>query len=296
MNLAPICIFVYNRPNHTRLTLEALKQNDLASDSILYIFSDGPKNTKDQLKIKEVRNIIRKEQWCKNVKIFESRENLGLAKSIIDGVTQIINKHERIIVLEDDIITSSGFLTYMNKALNLYESESKVMHISGYMFPTKKRNPETFFLNLATCWGWGTWARAWKYLERNPEKLLSNFTSTSQIKHFNLDGAYNWYDVLQKNCSGEIKTWAIKWYASFYLKNGFVLHPGRSLCRNIGCDNSGVHCNTDNELLNQTIADFIQINQIELIENQTVRKLVKRYFTKKNLSNLGYLKYKLYKK
>ena len=175
-NLAPIVLFVYNRPWHTEQTLEALSANKEVQESILYIYADGPKEntTSEELeKIAQVRKVLRNKQWCKEVKIIESVNNKGLADSIIEGVTTVVNNHGKVIVLEDDIVVSTGFLKYMNDALNLYENEEKVMHISGYMFPVKERLPETFFYKQASCWGWATWANRWEELKTSPKEIYN---------------------------------------------------------------------------------------------------------------------------
>ena len=153
---------MYNRPWHTKQTLEALMQNDLAEHSNLYIYCDGPKtNTSegDSQKIKEVRQVIRKKQWCKEVHIVEQKKNMGLAESVITGVTEIVNKHGKIIVLEDDIVTAKGFLRYMNEALEMYKHEEKVFGVSGHTFVESKQLPTTYFLPIGTSWGWATWEK-----------------------------------------------------------------------------------------------------------------------------------------
>ena len=137
--LAPIVLFVYDRPWHTHQTLEALKSNLLAENSLLIIYSDGPKEeaTDEQLSnIKEVRKLIREKKWCGQVEIIESDCNKGLAASIINGVTKVVNEFGEIIVLEDDLVTSKGFLKYMNDCLELYASEETVgcIHAWNYFF------------------------------------------------------------------------------------------------------------------------------------------------------------------
>ena len=176
MSLAPIVLFVYNRPQHTLKTLEALMQNELAEMSELFIFCDGPKadaTKQDQVRINEVRELVKKKNWCKKVIIRESHANKGLADSIVAGVTEIVNRYGKIIVLEDDIVTSKGFLKYMNEALNLYEDEPKVMQISGFMVPSKVELDETGFFRCPASWGWGTWSLSWKRCSNtNPKDLL----------------------------------------------------------------------------------------------------------------------------
>ncbi|MBT8375880.1 MAG: glycosyltransferase, partial [Bacteroidia bacterium] len=159
MDLAPITLFTYNRPDHTQKTLDALSKNPEASQSTLYVFCDGPKanaSEEERETINKVVKIVKKEQRFKDVIISVQEQNQGLAKSIVTGVTEIVNEHNSVIVLEDDIITSSGFLKYMNNALRIYANDTEVMHISGYMYPLKEELPETFFLKVPLCWGWAT--------------------------------------------------------------------------------------------------------------------------------------------
>ena len=184
-NLSPIVLFVYNRPWHTRQTLETLSKNILADQSKLYIYADGPKEnaTDEQLrKINDVRKLIREKNWCREVEIIEREKNIGIENSTITGVTEIVNKFGKIIVVEDDIVTSVGFLKYMNEALDLYEKYEKVMYISGYMFPVKAKLPETFFLPITSYWGWGTWARAWKEFHSSGQQLKETISANKLIE------------------------------------------------------------------------------------------------------------------
>lgn len=283
MEVAPIALFVFNRPYHTRKTLEALAENKLAENSVLYIFADGPKSsaTVEELeKILETRKVIKERLWCGEVKIIESEKNNGLAASIVHGVTKVINEHGKIIVLEDDIVTSPGFLKYMNDALNFYEKEERVMHVAGYFPPVKqfKNLPTTFFFNETSCWGWGTWKEAWSNLQLDPSELLSSIQSTGLESKFNRDNSYPYTGQLQENIDGKIHTWAIKWYSSVFLKNGLCLHPRVSLIKNIGFDGSGIHCNDSfRKYEHQRIATSIEIAPIPLKELPLAREKVIKY-------------------
>ena len=189
-DLAPIVLFCYNRPWHTQQTLDALSKNDLADDSNLYIYCDGPKlgiGIKALADIEETRNIVKTENRFKSITIVESESNNGLADSIIHGVTEIVNRYGKIIVLEDDIVTSPGFLTYMNDALEVYKGEEKVMHISGYMYPVKKKLPDTFFIRPTSCWGWATWKRAWDCFEKNVDKQIKEIEQIKGWQEFTID-------------------------------------------------------------------------------------------------------------
>ncbi len=239
---APIVLFVYNRPRHTQRTLEALRVNELADRSELFIFSDGPRSESDREKVEAVRDQCRTIQGFKKIVMRESEENRGLAASIIAGVTEIVNEYGQIIVMEDDLVSSPHFLSYMNEALSIYEQEEKVMHIGGYMFPISSEGiPETFFFRESNCWGWGTWARSWLHYEKDARKLMNTFTR-QQVKEFNLDGYHKFWRQVKENYSGRRDTWAIFWYAAIFLRRGLCLHPSVSLIQNIGHDNSGRNC------------------------------------------------------
>ena len=278
MDLAPIVLFVYNRPWHTLQTLEALSQNELADKSTLYIFSDGPKNIDEIDKVKEVRELITSKQWCKEVIINESKVNKGLADSIIEGVTRIINKYEKIIVLEDDLITSIGYLKYMNEALKLYKDYDKIMHISGYMYPLNIELPDTLFLNVVTPWGWGTWKRAWDFFISDVTILLKLLGKKINQSNFNKGYGREFYEQLVANKTGKMKTWAVKWHTSIYLQSGYCLHPGRTLIENIGFDNSGIHCNDDSTFKNKNIAEYVKVNHIEIKETKEILKAFRTFY------------------
>jgi hypothetical protein len=283
-NLAPIVLFVYNRPWHTVQTLEALHKNAKADRSVLYIFADGPKDnaTEEELEqISATRKIIRSKQWCEEVNIIEKRRNEGLAVSIIAGVTEIVSRHGKVIVLEDDIVTSKGFLRYMNDALTLYDNETRVMHVSGYTLPVESSLPSTFFYNTNTCWGWGTWRRAWVYFNNDAQYLLSAIDSKGLKRKFNLEDSYPFYNHLEANIDGRLNTWAVKWYASFFLLDGLSLHPYPSLVNNIGHDGTGVHCEPASEFLWSELTGSIEVKKIKLKENPYARKLMAAFYRTK---------------
>jgi len=282
MNLAPVVLFVYNRPIHTNRVLEALKKNHLADRSILYIYSDGSKkvNGEDHEKIEEVRRIIRKKSWCKEVIILESQKNLGIKKSIIEGVTEVINKHQKAIVLEDDILTSEGFLKYMNEALNLYEKDTEVMHVSGYIFPIKGPLSSTFFYNTASCWGWATWKRAWNLFDPNPRIWIGKFKRLDQIHEFNIEGTYDFYDHLVKNAEGQLNSWAVMWYCSIFFNKGFALHPYPSLVNNIGNDGSGINSISSHKFEWKELATEVPLHRIERVESEVVRQRMQAFHLK----------------
>lgn len=244
-NLAPIALFVYNRPEHTRRTLNYLQKNLLADESRLFVFSDGPKSEADKIKVEQVRQLVKEASGFKSVKIEERKENLGLANSIIAGVTKLVNEYDKVIVFEDDLLSSPYTLQYFNESLNRYANEEKVMHVGAYMYnlPNKKL-PQTFFYRAATSWGWATWARAWKNFEPDVDKLINQFDK-QKIHQFSIEGNMNFWKQIEQFKARKNNSWAIRWYASIFLKNGLTLNPSHSLVHNIGHDGSGVHSNNE---------------------------------------------------
>ena len=257
MSCAPITLFIYNRPEHAMQTLESLYLNTLAMQSDLYIFADGPKqnaNPETLEKIRRTREIAHSKQWCKNVTIIESDKNKGLAASIISGVTEIVNKYGKVIVLEDDLVTSPYFLQYMNDALSVYENEPKVACIHGYVEPHKNQLPETFFIRGADCWGWATWKRAWDVFNPNGQQLLDEIHRRHCERHFNFDNSYDYVKMLEDQIAGRNNSWAIRWLASAYLNDMYCLYPDKNLVLNIGFDGSGTHCGSST-FIQEKLAD-----------------------------------------
>jgi hypothetical protein len=295
-NLAPIALFVYNRPQHTERTVKFLQQNLLAAESRLYIFSDGPKAENDKEKVAEVRNFIKTIEGFKSVKIMESKSNKGLAKSVIDGVTQLNESYGQVIVFEDDLITSPHTLTYFNEALNRYRHEEKVMHIGAYMYHLKEADlPESFFYRAATSWGWATWQRAWKHFEPNIDTLLAQFNS-KKIHEFSIEGNMNFWKQMRNFKRGKNNSWAIRWYASIFLQGGLTLNPSQSLVNNIGHDGSGVHSGI-NDIYN-VIINPKPITQFpsQITENKAAYNTIKHFLANRKGSLWTRLKRYLHEK
>ncbi len=281
-NLAPIVLFVYNRPLHSRKTLTALKLNQLASESVLYVFCDGPKEnaTQELLKnIEEVRELVHAEKWCKEVQVIESKTNRGLADSIIYGVTEVVEKYGRVIVLEDDLVTSPYFLNYMNDALDFYENTERVMHVSGYMFPHKEALPETFFYNVPMCWGWGTWHRAWKYFNEDEKFLYEYFEENKLWDNFNKFGGKYLHKQLESNYLGKLKTWFVKWHAVNIIQNGLTVFPHQSLVQNVGFDEMGTNCTTPMTKFDvQILTQNIKLREIPIKESKKARRIIIHFY------------------
>ena len=245
-NLAPIVLFVYNRPWHTKQTIESLQKNELASQSEIFIYCDNAKSEKVQSSVNEVRNFADTVDGFKKVTVIKREKNWGLSDSITDGVTKIVNKYGKIIVLEDDLVVSPYFLKFMNDALKFYKEEKKVWHVSGWSYPIELNDLDDVFLwRLMNCWGWATWADRWKHYEKNIGKTLKEF-SKEEIDRLNLDGAEDFFGQVTANYEKKINTWAIFWYVTIFNKNGLCLNPAQTFVENIGHDGSGMHCGNSN--------------------------------------------------
>lgn len=277
---APIALFVYNRPDHTRQTLEALARNRLAGASTLYVFSDGPKADASRLDLERIaatRQLVRSQKWPRELVLVEAERNRGLADSIISGVTRVVEEHGRVIVLEDDILTSPGFLEFMNQGLELHADDEQVMHISGYMYPIKLAAQGTAFLRILSCWGWATWARAWKHYNPDIEAHLRRLNSPAHVRKFNIEGHADFHRQLLDNRNGRIRSWAVRWYASWLAQGGLTLFPTQSLVRNIGHDGSGIHCGADDRF-DTSLAESIPVRRQPLRENLSLRWRINEFY------------------
>ena len=276
INLAPIVLFVYNRLDHTKKTIKALKKNKLSKDSELIIYSDGPKNKVDDLQVQAVRKFINNISGFKKIKIIKKKSNQGLSKSIINGVTEIINIYKKIIVLEDDLVTSPYFLVYMNNALNLYKNDPKVASIHGYIYPIKNL-PETFFIKGADCWGWGTWDNRWSLFQEDGSILLNELKRKNLLKEFCFNDTYNYKQMLIDQINGMNDSWAIRWYASSFLKNKLTLYPGKSYIQNIGFDYKGTNTKQKTSLFKISLNNHFSLDKIKIEESKFCRKKIEKF-------------------
>ncbi len=238
---APVALFVYNRPAHTARTLEALAANAGAAETDLVVFSDGPRDAAATVKVLEVRELVRAAQGFRSVRVVERTENLGLSRSIVSGVGSVLAEHGRVIVLEDDLVTSPHFLNFMNAGLQRYAEDARVASILGYGYPVDGALPETFFLRGADCWGWATWSRAWAHYRPDGAKLLAELEASGELDIFDFGVPGFFSGMLRDQIAGRNDSWAVRWYASAFLASLHTLHPGPSLVANIGFDGSGEH-------------------------------------------------------
>ncbi len=242
-NLAPIVLLIHKRPEHTRTLLQSLTANRGVEDTPLYVYCDGPKLPEEIPLVEEARQVVRSFHLPR-VTMIERSHNVGIARSLIQGVTEVVDQYGRVIVLEDDFLLSPHFLDYMNRALDRYESHPEVMHVSAYAFPASEPLPETFFIRpvFGACWGWGTWKRAWSHFEPDERKLIRDLVHPLLRHEFNVRGSALFFGRLIAQARGLTDAWDVRWYASIFLQNGLCLRPSLSLLDNKGHDGTGIHC------------------------------------------------------
>jgi len=243
-NLAPIVMFVYNRPEHTRMTIESLLENDLATLSNLFIYADGPRNSEDREQVDRVRTYLKTINGFLSVSIIEREHNYGLAKSVITGVTEVIDKFGKAIVVEDDLVSSKDFLSFMNKALGCYEGDERIFSVTGYSYPFAV--PEGYkhrvYLSYRCCsWGWGTWRDRWTRVDWEVKDVHAFLKDREAQRRLNRGGR-DLTGMLLDQMRGEIDSWAIRWCYAHSKNEAYCLYPVESKIKNIGFDRSGTHC------------------------------------------------------
>ena len=285
-NLAPIAVFTYNRLDLLKTLIQSLKKNSLSRNSTVYFFSDSWKSIADKKKVLQVRNFIKNISGFKKKKIILKNKNFGLAKNIINGISFVLKKNKKIIVLEDDLELSNKFLKYINTGLNIYKYEKKVASIHGWSLPInyKKNIPDYFFIKGADCWGWGTWKRAWKKFNPDGNELLNKIKYLNLEKKFNLNNSFNYFKMLKDQVEAKNNSWAIRWHASMFLQNMLTLYPKISLVQNNGTE-YGTHSNFDILNLGKKFIEkkYKPILKREVKENDLARKQIEFFFKKNYL-------------
>jgi hypothetical protein len=239
----PIALFSYNRPKHIGLALESLVRCSRFNECGLHIYCDGPKDPTQHSAVEASREVVREWQRRLGCEMIERRENLGLAGSIVSGVSDLCAEYGRVIVLEDDLVVAPDFLDYMLQALDKYRDRSEVYQISGYMFPVvHPPKPDAFLLPLTTTWGWATWDRAWRIFDWSAPGHTCAFGDPMIRRAFDLDDSYPYTELLRQRLSGQNDSWGILWWWSVFQAGGMVLHPRQSLVWVGGFDGSGTHC------------------------------------------------------
>lgn len=246
MEFSPIVLFAYNRPVHTQKTLDALSLNTEAKSSYLYIFCDGPKSDASSSLIelnREVAALCKKEDRFLKVIVTCRDQNLGLAKNVTLGVSEVLKEHKKVIVIEDDLLCSKHFLKYMNDGLLRYANEESVMSISAFSYLTgKAKENEAMLLPCISSWGWGTWAKDWMLFDRDLDKAESEMGKNKVRKGFNLGNSYDFSGLLLNQIKDKtVDSWAIRWWWTVFYNKGLCLFPRQSLVQNIGLGDQATH-------------------------------------------------------
>ena len=284
--LAPIVVFTYNRPEHTLRAFNALLKNPLANESDIIIYSDSAKTANHNKAVDEVRSFLSEITGFRSKKVIHRDNNFGLAKSIIQGVTGVLQESEKVIVLEDDMVVSPYFLEYMNEALDQFVDDDRVISVHGYVYPVDIKLPEAFFLPGADCWGWATWRRGWEIFEPNGQYLLDELVRRHLIQEFDYNGAYPFSNMLKAQVKGANDSWAIRWHASAFLAGKLTLYPGRSLVHNSGNDGSGIHCGTSDSMDIKLSETKINLNNIAVESSRIGREAFEIFFRQSQKSLL----------
>jgi hypothetical protein len=288
MMSAPIALFAYSRPNHLSRTLDALRSNPEAIVSPLYVFSDAAKNPAAEEGVDKVRALLKNVDGFAEVKVVLRDTNCGLAKSITTGVTDVLEQHSNVIVIEDDVVVSPHFLRFMNDALVAYKDTPRVGSVSGYIYPVPERLPQTFFIKGADCWGWATWRDRWKLYNPNGAELLAELRNRGLERAFNFDDTMSYTGMLQDQIDGKNDSWAVRWHASCFLRDRLILYPGVPLVENIGNDGSGTHAKTKDLAYDVRVGTApVAVGGIEVEESKIGRAAFCGFFRRAGSENTG---------
>jgi len=275
--LAPIALFAYNRPAHLAAVAEALSRNPEAAQSRLFVFSDAAKSDAARAGVEKVRVRARALRGFRSVEVVEAPANLGVAKSITGGAGRLTAEFGRVIVLEDDLQPSPHFLRYMNDALDAYADDGRVASVHAYSYPVAGELPETFFLRGADCWGWGTWKRGWDLFEPDGRKLLAEIQRRGLAREFDFEGSYPYTQMLRDCIAGANDSWAVRWYASAFLRGKLTLYPGSAQVQNIGADGSGTHIGATRRFENADWGRPLRVGGIPVEESLPARRAFARF-------------------
>ena len=292
--LAPIALFVYNRPEKAKRCIESLKNCEGFMQSKIIVFADGPKNLKDKNNTDSTRAVVEDLLINTNSVFHFKKNNFGLANSLYRGVSKVLQKHEKIIVVEDDLIFNKGFLTFMNRSLNKYKDFKDVFQISGHVYGNNEMKylNSGFFSTNTNSWGWATWRRAWKHFD---EKTFNSnpILKLSDVYSFNIKNNYNYNKILEYQSRGKVDSWAIKWYYIVFMNSGKVFYPNVSLVKNCGFDGGGTH--TFRNKKDQTLFNEINFEKVFFPKSTIIDpKILDKYFNVIKESNKSFFLVKLY--
>jgi hypothetical protein len=283
---SPVAVFAWQRPRHLQRVLDSLSANAEASDTDLFVFVDGPRHAREASLTDEVIKLTKGVTGFRSVSCHISERNLGLSRSITQGVARVLRDSNTVIVVEDDILVSQYFLRYMNDYLLLYENDEDVASIHAYVYPHDQLLPSTFFMRGADCWGWATWQRAWARYRPDGASLLAELVERNLGAEFDLGGVADYLDMLRDQIAGRNDSWAIRWHASTFLAGMFTLYPNRPLAMNIGADGSGSHGGFSTSFDVDLSQSPVEPSRIPVEESVLGRRAFARFFAARQGSSV----------
>lgn len=280
---APTVVFAYNRPKHLRRVLSALAQNHGAENADVFVFVDGPKNEGGRAVHKEVISVAKRfDSSFNSMTLKVSEKNKGLAKSIIDGVGEIIERYGKVIVIEDDSVSAKSFLSFMNDALDFYKDDPEIWSIGGYTVPMTI--PEDYAHSViktgrSSSYAWATWKDRWDKIDWEVGDYGRFKKSVSARRRFNLWGSDR-SGMLDNQMNGAIDSWAIRFDYAMFKNNMYNIVPAQSLIQSIGRDGSGTH-DTDKSKKDDFFAAELSDSELKISpEKVEVDERIRREFCK----------------
>ena len=289
--MSPICIFVYKRYETTKLMLESLKKCPECAESELYVFMDEARNDDEAEDVEKVRELFDNLEGFKTVHPYPSRMNKGMANSIIDGVTTVLEKHESVIVIEDDLVLSPDFLAFMTKALEVYKGREDIWSISGYtpdLDILKKRDSQGVFLvPRAQCWGWGTWRDRWETVDWDVSDY--NFLARSKRRRKAFDrGGNDLFRTLEMERRERIESWAVRWAYAASKQKKWTVNPVQSKVQNIGLKSSTSHVGWHDERHNVELYGNATVVDPDVKVDEQLVAAFKKHHDLSIISRIGY--------
>lgn len=276
---APVALFAFRRPEHLQQVIMSLKQDRLAVETELTVFVDGPRDERDIDAVLRTRDVAKCIDGFRSVRVVAAEANRGLASSLVGGISAMLEVHDRVIIIEDDIVVSPWFLTYMNDHLELYKDDKAVASIHAYVYPhATGQLGDTFFIRGADCWGWGTWRRAWAAFESDGEYLLRELRRRGLNDVFNFEGTAPYEEMLIDQIARRNDSWAVRWYASALLGDMLTLYPDRPMAINIGEDKSGTHRGSSKAYVQQLSDKPVKASRIPIVESSDGREAFRDFF------------------
>ncbi|WP_158904639.1 glycosyltransferase family 2 protein [Burkholderia sp. L27(2015)] len=257
----PVALFAYNRPDHTQRALDALSRSRRVEDCEFHLFADGPRTDAARPAVEATRKVLREWAVSFDARVIEQPQNLGLAKSIATGVSDLCARYGRVIVVEDDLVVNPDFLHYMIESLDRYADDERIMQISGFTLSTPPGiTTDAFLLPVTTTWGWATWQRAWQHFAWQPVDLEGAKRDGNWRELFDLGGTCAFSTMLEDRLAGRNDSWGILWWYAVSRLNGLVVYPTKSLVWNGGFDGSGIHCGSDDVLQQGDVLGNLRAN------------------------------------